>query len=617
MEKDEKEGRVVLYSPGEKRKRQKEEKGSRKEGETHKKHKEEEIVSGPLEDLPSEMIQHIFSYVCADPQGVKAWAPLMGTAKWVQALLKDESFLDTQVFSFLSRKFLPLDGGDHSLNYKLKVFDLGKKVKRLKSLGDDRKLGEFYEEMLRANNNQYFLHPYLMAQIRPLASLSKRLFEARGEFLEARGEFYHSRPIRKVIKKVVSNLQTTLRTKRNEGKNSLHLEKALEKLEFFLSSRPLRSQKQLSFFKKEQYDCRVETIEEILRQDALMEGLVTYLGEVLYASLIDQLNETAYPVRLFRFMAAYLRIVDNVGAGKLLRYAADKGNKIDEYNYCDFCLEAGVNIEIYKDYLHKAAEKGHKRAQYELGMYYFNEGGVEKDDGKAFEWFAQAAAQAYAPAQYTLGLFYFNGRGVEKDDVKAFKWFAQAAAQGHTQAQYELGICYFNGNGVEKDEVTAFEWIQKAAAQGYAQAQYNLGACYFNGNGVEKDDRESLRWIQKAAAQGHAQAQYNLGACYFNGGSLEKDDMNAFEWVQKAAGQGHAQAQYNLGLFYFKGWGVEQNLEKAVAAVQPLPLETRQEGCKAVGLQEMDPFYEWVMSVPFKEASSEESREDSEKEKEV
>jgi hypothetical protein len=186
---------------GKKRKREIFEEDIKKDLIEDRKSQEEEISSRPLDLLPPEVTQHIFSYVCADPEGVKAWIPLMCSVRGAHEILKNDAFLNTQVFPFLSRKFLPIDAERHSTEYKLRVFDLGKKVKRLSRLGDDRTIGEFYKKMFKSNDNECFLHPYLMGQIRPLASLSKRL-------LEGRGEFYNNPLIRKIIKKVTSSLET-------------------------------------------------------------------------------------------------------------------------------------------------------------------------------------------------------------------------------------------------------------------------------------------------------------------------------------------------------------------------------------------------------------------------
>ena len=46
--------------------------------------------------------------------------------------------------------------------------------------------------------------------------------------------------------------------------------------------------------------------------------------------------------------------------------------------------------------LKKAAEKGHKKAQYRLGRCYDKGNGVKEDDKQAVAWYAKSAAQGYA-----------------------------------------------------------------------------------------------------------------------------------------------------------------------------------------------------------------------------
>ena len=65
-------------------------------------------------------------------------------------------------------------------------------------------------------------------------------------------------------------------------------------------------------------------------------------------------------------------------------------------------------------------------------------------------YYIKAAKQGHAIAKCNLGSFYFNGDGVEKDLKKAAEWFEQAK-QGHADAQYNLGVCYEHGGGVPQD----------------------------------------------------------------------------------------------------------------------------------------------------------------------
>ena len=85
------------------------------------------------------------------------------------------------------------------------------------------------------------------------------------------------------------------------------------------------------------------------------------------------------------------------------------------------------------------------------------------------------AERGDARAQYNLGVMYYDGRGVAQDYTKALKWWEKAAAQGDADAQYSLGTMYDAGQGVAQDYAKARKWFEKAAAQGLAAAQYNLG----------------------------------------------------------------------------------------------------------------------------------------------
>lgn len=113
----------------------------------------------------------------------------------------------------------------------------------------------------------------------------------------------------------------------------------------------------------------------------------------------------------------------------------------------------------------KAAEQGHAKAQFNLGLKYFTGQGFLQDNKQALVWFSKAAEQGDAEAQYYLGLMYDHGQGVLQDDKQAFAWYQKAAEQGHTDAQCNLGVMYAKGQGVPQDDVNAYAWSSIAAAQ--------------------------------------------------------------------------------------------------------------------------------------------------------
>ncbi len=206
------------------------------------------------------------------------------------------------------------------------------------------------------------------------------------------------------------------------------------------------------------------------------------------------------------------------------------------------------------------ARRGDPWAQLMVGMCYYEGIEVEKDYGKAVEWFLKAAKQGETVAQTLLGECYKCGRGVEEDEEKAVEWYSKAAESGYAQAQYELGFYYFRRGG-EEDGEKVIDWYRKAAEQGNSAAQCELGwlidinfigLCGINGT-------TAFHWYSKAAEQGNSAAQYKLGLFYESRGAY----ANAVECYRAAAEQDDSNAQYAMGCCYRYGLGVEKDMTQA------------------------------------------------------
>ena len=124
-----------------------------------------------------------------------------------------------------------------------------------------------------------------------------------------------------------------------------------------------------------------------------------------------------------------------------------------------------------------------------------------------------AAEKGDAAAQCQMGLFYMNGLGVDRDEAAAVEWLKRAAAQNHLQAQYNLGLYYARFS--DKEAVClAMKWLNEAAKQNYADAQFNLAKLYLNHHhpaSRERDaGRRAISLLRLAATQGHAGAKEML-----------------------------------------------------------------------------------------------------------
>ena len=73
-----------------------------------------------------------------------------------------------------------------------------------------------------------------------------------------------------------------------------------------------------------------------------------------------------------------------------------------------------------------------------------------------------AAKAGVLGAMNELALRYETGDGViERDEGKAVEWFSKAAKDGHIAATFNLGVCIERGVGIEKDEAKAVELFTK------------------------------------------------------------------------------------------------------------------------------------------------------------
>lgn len=85
---------------------------------------------------------------------------------------------------------------------------------------------------------------------------------------------------------------------------------------------------------------------------------------------------------------------------------------------------------------------------------------------KCFKGHLELAHKCYPLAECQVGYFYLEGLGVEKDIVKAFYWTERAANYGDRDGQCNLAWFYEEGIGVEIDIEKAKFWYKKSALQG-------------------------------------------------------------------------------------------------------------------------------------------------------
>lgn len=90
---------------------------------------------------------------------------------------------------------------------------------------------------------------------------------------------------------------------------------------------------------------------------------------------------------------------------------------------------------------------------------------------KCFQGHLPLAEAGYPLAECQIGYFYMEGLGVEKDMEQAFYWTERAARHGDRDAQFNLAEFFYKpGVVVPRDLHKALAWYHAAAAQGDQEA---------------------------------------------------------------------------------------------------------------------------------------------------
>lgn len=128
----------------------------------------------------------------------------------------------------------------------------------------------------------------------------------------------------------------------------------------------------------------------------------------------------------FQFLPLYalLLCTQNLRAGDLddVIHAMREGNFAEAY-----C--------ILKPY----ADDGDADAQYNIGWMYLNGYGLAINDSLALEWWQRASEQGHIDASFSIAMLYNLGEGqVQKDMGKAIDYYLLAAEEGHEDARLIL-----------------------------------------------------------------------------------------------------------------------------------------------------------------------------------
>jgi len=159
---------------------------------------------------------------------------------------------------------------------------------------------------------------------------------------------------------------------------------------------------------------------------------------------------------------------------------------------CPFCRSPNrfESDEEIVEQMKKRIKAGDAEAMYGLGNDY-SEGyyGLPQDYAKALELWHQAAELGHAKAYYSIGMAYYRGDGVEIDERKIRYYWTLAAIGGDVESRHNLGAIEINaGNAVKHFMI--------AAGVGYKASLSAIQEMFKNGEATKDDYAKALRAYQ-------------------------------------------------------------------------------------------------------------------------
>lgn len=119
-------------------------------------------------------------------------------------------------------------------------------------------------------------------------------------------------------------------------------------------------------------------------------------------------------------------------------------------------FESSIPYIDYYKYLiiREQAEKGDKKAQGILGVYYIDESGRTGNIERGLYWLIKSAHNGLSEAQYVLGIIYSDSSFKNINDInKSIFYLSQAANAGIEQSYYPLGKLLYNLQEINKAKI--------------------------------------------------------------------------------------------------------------------------------------------------------------------
>jgi len=164
----------------------------------------------------------------------------------------------------------------------------------------------------------------------------------------------------------------------------------------------------------------------------------------------------------------------------------------------------------------------------------------EGSDDQVFQFLLMQAQQGNPDAQANIGrMFYWGQGGVDRNIEEAFEMQHAAALQNHPEGLFDAGIMMLKGHGTEKNTTKAKQYLEKAAKAGHKGAPGTLGYLELNENG---NVTGAVHYFNQSHQMGDTDATHNLAIIQTFYEAFDPDPFYAHKMFKLASDRGHKDA---------------------------------------------------------------------------
>ncbi|RDA94516.1 hypothetical protein CP533_2701, partial [Ophiocordyceps camponoti-saundersi (nom. inval.)] len=229
--------------------------------------------------------------------------------------------------------------------------------------------------------------------------------------------------------------------------------------------------------------------------------------------------------------------------------------------------------EAYNGYK-RAADLGHSRSEYRLGMLFEQ----SNDMSKAKEHYYKGMSMKDSASLYRMGMMSLLGQHGESKDYPRGLERIQAAADSSDEDAPQGSYVYGMLVGRDLPDIsipdgllpfnleTSKMYVEKAAYLGFAKAQLKMGQAYeLCQLGCEFHPSYSLHYYGLAARQGLPEAALGVSRWFLFGyeGVFKKNEELAFKYAQEAATAKLPTGEFAMGYYYEIGIHVSKSINDA------------------------------------------------------